>query len=164
MREIQLTQGLVVQVDDEDYNFLNKYKWQAVKCNSKYYAKRIDGFKNGKRKFMYLHREIMKTPNNLIVDHKDRNGLNCQKSNMRNCTYSENRMNSVGSGKSKFHGVSYNRKSITAQIKVNGKIYHLGIFKTEELAAKEYDKAARLYHGEFANLNFKENEIPINFC
>lgn len=35
----------------------------------------------------------------------------------------------------------------------------LGVFSVKEEAAKAYDNAALLYHGEFANLNFPVNQI-----
>jgi hypothetical protein len=68
MKEIILTQRKIALVDDEDYEYLAQWKWRAVKGTSTWYAVRG---KEGIR----IHREIMKTPPELVVDHKDWNGL-----------------------------------------------------------------------------------------
>ena len=61
-----------------------------------------------------------------------------------------------------YRGVSYTKKKyIQAQIKANGCLMYLGIFKTLELAAKAYDKAAKKYHGTKAKLNFTDRLITI---
>lgn len=39
--------------------------------------------------------------------------------------------------------------------RINGKTIRLGRFSDEIEAAKSYDKAAIIYHKEYANLNFK---------
>jgi hypothetical protein len=166
MKLLPLTQGQFAMVDDWNYEWLNQWKWQAIKAQNTYYAtrkKRIGPRNEGKYKCFYMHREIMKTPKGLEVDHKDRNGLNCLESNMRNCTHSQNSINKLTWGVSKYIGVCQFRKKnkakthiyFIAQISKDGDRMHLGYFKAEVAAAYAYDAAAKIYHGEFANLNFK---------
>jgi hypothetical protein len=154
MKEIKLTQGKVALVDDEDYEYLNQFKWYAHKKPCTFYAERSVGNRKN-RTLVRMHRVIMNTHDNMQVDHIDHNGLNNQKCNLRNCTASQNRMNKRPFGKSIYKGVGFNEGLIQARIRINNKQIHLGYFKSEELAAKSYDIAAKKYHGEFANLNFK---------
>lgn len=61
-----------------------------------------------------------------------------------------------------YRGVSYTHDNyIQAQIKANGQMMYLGIFKTEELAAKAYDEAAKKHHGTKAKLNFTNRLITV---
>ena len=158
MKEIKLTQGQCVLVDDHNYEWLMQWKWHADKRRHTYYAVRNSEPVNGKRRLILMHREIMHTPSGMETDHIDGNGLNCMEINLRNATFHQNRMNRRKNinGKSKYKGVSYNNNGyIIANIKGDGKCIYLGMFKTEELAAKAYDIAAKKYHKEFARLNFK---------
>lgn len=159
MKEIKLTQGKVALVDDEDYEWLNQCKWLAQRNRNTYYARRYINRINGKENKIYMHREILNVPKGKEIDHQDHNGLNCQRSNIRIATNSQNGANRKASGKSKYLGVSFSirrkRQYIRSQIKTNGGVIHLGICKTEEQAARRYDAAARFFHKEFANLNFK---------
>lgn len=68
MKEIKLTQGKVALVDDEDFEYLNQWKWHAMKIKNAYYAKRSVEI-NGKSKSILMHRIIMNTPDNLQIDH-----------------------------------------------------------------------------------------------
>jgi hypothetical protein len=99
----------------------------------------------------------MNPPANIRVDHRDHNGLNCQEYNMRNCTHQQNSINRSAWGSSKYLGVAITRSQTwSAKIKYNGECHHIGTFSDEISAAHAYDEMARIHHGEFANLNFKE--------
>jgi len=149
MKEIQLTRGMVALVDDEDYEYLNKWHWYVYKGYSTFYA-----LSKIKHKDLKMHRIIMNCPKDMQVDHKDGNGLNNQKGNLRICTNAQNQANRKSYGKSKYLGVSYNRNTyIQAYIGHNKRNIYLGVFKTEEEAAIAYNEAAIKLHGEFAKLN-----------
>ena len=154
MKEIKLSKGLFALVDDEDYDYLNQFKWCASKNGKTHYAIRRSNIK-GKVVYLRMHRLIMHTPEGIEVDHMDRNGLNCQKYNMRNCTHKQNLCNQRPHGASKYIGVSISKGKIRASIKIKNKHKHIGYFKTEEEAAIARDIFAKEHFGEFANFNFK---------
>src|SRR3990167_8194323 len=133
-------------VDDEDYDRLSKFTWHLRKNNS---------IKDG-------------------TVYAGTKGLNNQKYNLREATSLQNSRNkNKSSGKSsKYLGVNINNTksrypckdgTVTnkvyskwiATIRVNGKLIYLGRYTEQEPAARAYDKAAKKYFGEFANLNFK---------
>jgi hypothetical protein len=160
MKEIQLTQGKVTLVDDEDFEMLNSFNWYAHKHRSTFYARRND-HSNGRHKNVKMHRLILGiTDPNIIIDHRDTNGLNNQRSNLRVCSNSQNQANrpkrkhSVSVYKGVTTGQTKRKETWRAQIKKGDKVIGLGSFNTQEEAAKAYDKAAIEVHGEFANLNF----------
>ena len=161
MKTINLSQGQVALVDDDDYNWLNQWKWCAGNYGGKFYAVRHTKGSHHLRKQVFMHRLIMNTPKGKLTDHRNRNGLDNQRHNLRDCNHSQNNMNKTPFGKSKYMGVYYDRHLIKMGIKVNGKYIRKGGFKTEEAAAKYYDNLAKIYHGEFANLNFKDEQISI---
>jgi hypothetical protein len=154
MTIIPLTKNKIATVDDYDYPELSQNKWSArqSKKDGKWYAVR-----RSKGRMIYMHRQIMKTPPELQVDHKDGNGLNCQRYNMRNCTHIQNSWNKQKTkGASIFKGVSWAKrnKKWSAYIAPSGKSICIGHFNSEEEAAKAYDREAVLRFGEFAYLNF----------
>jgi len=162
MKEIKLTRGMTALVDDEDFEWLNQWKWFAHKGTDQktYYAGRDQGYKC-KPHQIWMHRVIMNTPPELQVDHIDHDGLNNQKHNLRNCTHHQNHMNLSNYGVSKYKGVSFFKnnhpKRVRASITLNNNIIYLGVFYTEEEAARAYDKKAKELFGEFANLNFPDS-------
>lgn len=156
MKEITLTQGKTALVDDSDYEYLNQFRWCVTIRNKTSYAIRRKGCKPGI--IIYMHREVLGlTDPKIFVDHKDRDGLNNQRENLRVATKSQNSMNgSIRKNKtSKYRGVRLfkERGKWVSAIWVNGKLKHLGIFKSEIDAAVVYNNAAKELFGEFANLN-----------
>jgi hypothetical protein len=153
MREIQLTKWKVALVDDADFEWLNQWKWSALERKGIFHVKRSeDG------KIIYMHRLIFGlSDKNILCDHRDRNGLNNQRDNLRTATRSENNCNiaSHRNSSSKYLGVHFFKRDSKwcAHIEKAGKKKNLGYFETEEAAAIAYNEAAVIWHGEFANLN-----------
>lgn len=161
MKEITLTQGKVALVDDEDFEFLNKFKWHAYKSNNTFYALRNSYYVDDKkRRTIQMHRIILGLKKlEVKCDHIDRNGLNNQKYNLRPSTNAENCKNQKPrNGTSKYKGVCWckKRNRWRANIRINDKQTYIGQFKDEIEAAKAYDKMAKLHFGEFAYLNFPD--------
>jgi hypothetical protein len=156
MKEIKLTRGKVALVDDEDYERLNQWKWYYHQVGLTGYANRKDD--NSPKKHISMHRAIMNTPDGLTVDHKDGNGCNNQKYNMRNCTTGQNSKNRkrCSTNKSGFIGVFWSPRfggKWRTVIQVNKRKIYLGFFYSRILAAREYDRAAIKFNGEFARIN-----------
>ncbi len=149
MREVPLTQGKVSLVDDADYKYLNQFKWFAHKIDKTFYAVRDVG-----KTRLYMHRVLVGI-DGLEVDHRDRNGLNNQRYNLRPATRSQNVANQPPhkDNKSGFKGVTQERNRWKARIMVDGCQIHLGCYDTAIEAAKAYNGAALKYFGEFAYRN-----------
>lgn len=92
-----------------------------------------------------------------FVDHKDRNPANNTWDNLRVGTQSDNMKNSTVRPfkTSEYKGVSWrsDTKNWTVRIRVFEKYLGIGSFKSEQEAALAYNKAAKNYYGEWANLN-----------
>lgn len=161
MIEIKLTQGKVAMIDDEDFDLISQYKWFARKSKNLFYAAAYSGHWRT-RKLIHMHRLII-GDTYLIVDHKDRNGLNNTRSNLRVCSQSQNCANRTSRGGSRFLGVSrFQQKGKVkwrAFICSNKKNNYLGLFDNEEQAAIAYNKAAKELHGDFANLNIIQQPL-----
>ncbi len=158
-RRIRLSRGQYAKVDVEDFEKLNKHKWCAIPKRDTFYAKR-QGYKNGRQTTIAMHQQIMGFPPRRFVDHRNHDGLDNRKANLRIATPRENAYNvrkMLKSCSSKYKGVSYDKdKNLwRAYITYNGKRIYLGYFVNEQDAAKAYDNAAKKYHKDFASLNFE---------
>jgi len=160
MKQIQLTQGKVAIVDDEDYERLNKHKWYANKGHDTFYAVRNSPRLNGKQTHIFMHRVILglELGDTRQVDHKNRNSLDNWRDNLRTCNGTQNKQNGnpYRNGSSAFKGVTWEmrERKWRARIKLNGKLKHLGYFDSEIEAAIAYDEAARKYFNQFAYTNY----------
>ena len=148
--------GHVAIVDDEDYEWLNQYRWTFSRAahlgpDGGYAYTTIRG--SGEAKRVSMQNLIMSPPDRLIVDHKDGNALNNCRSNLRLATVAQNLANRkvMRNNKTGFKGVRFDRQK--------GK-YSAGLrvktFDTPEEAARMYDKLAKVAFGEFARLNFPD--------
>lgn len=153
MKIIGLTQGKTAIVSDSDFNSVSRFKWQAVERSGKWYARARLPSPAAKSIYVYLHRFILNPTGRFVVDHKNGDGLDNRRSNIRISSQSQNLMNM--DRKSGHKGYCRHRKSglIRAYIVKNGKQTHLGLFKNEKDAAKAYDNAAISMFGKFARLN-----------
>lgn len=142
---LPLSQGKFALVDRTDFEWLNQWNWAAIKSGNTYYATRSSG--------ILMHREILKPPTNLEVDHVNGDGLDNRRANLRAVTRTENlrHRNTFRNNKSGFKGVSFNP--------VNGKwraTLNIGTYDSAEEAAQAYDKVIRRLFGSLAKTNFND--------
>lgn len=109
---------------------------------------------------LLMHRVIMKAPKGGLVDHRNGNGLDNRRSNLRRATRSQNQQNRKGSS-GRFKGVFpvTGYPTWRAALCAGYKYVHLGTFKTQKEAAMAYDVAAKAKYGEYALLNFPEKDV-----
>lgn len=163
---IGLTKGEFAFVDEQDFEFLSAIKWRLkVEPDGRKYAvgHRPGSGKHGKTIFM--HRAIMGVSDPAIkVDHRDGDGLNNRRSNLRNASNAQNIRNQrphIDKKTCQFKGVCFYPTTGTfrAQIMANYRKFNLGSYATAEEAARVYDSKARELHGEFARTNFQEVRV-----
>ena len=133
-RQIPLTRGNFAIVSDEDFANLMKYQWHSALIRGTLYA--VRDTPRPLRKRVYMHRQVTNAPDGYDVDHIDMNGLNNQRSNLRVVPHFVNLHNTKTrvNNKSGFKGVQKQKgsKSWIAKIKIKGKSYHVGSFKTPQ--------------------------------
>ena len=133
-------------IDVDDYDKVRGVKWH--KESGRGYPK--------SRKKGYLHHVIWGEKAQL--DQRDCNKMNARKSNLRLATRKQNAQNKLKQkrNKSGYIGVRFSRRlgKFRAQIFIDGKNRHLGLFQSILEAARAYDFAALKQRGRFARLNF----------
>ena len=152
MREIPLTRGLVALVDDEDAEWLGQWRWTVLIQPGKKYVWRYFR-QNERRVAVRMHRLILSPPAGMLVDHRNGNGLDNRRSNLRIATFSQNNQNMrmQSDNATGFKGISRRPSGkFRARIAFEGKQIFLGNFPTPEEAHAVYREAAREYFGEFA--------------
>lgn len=161
--------GRVALVNDEDFDLVMQYRWNVWEHSRSGRPDRATlgpyamagPYRDGKQTPIYMHRLLTGYAR---TDHKDHNGLNNQRENLREATNAQNVANTrTRWGVSKYRGVTFVRKSgkWSAHITANGHDFYLGTFHLEEAAAWAYDVAAREHFGEFACPNFQAPGDPL---
>jgi hypothetical protein len=151
---VPLTKGYEARIDVADIPLVEGRSWCALE------ARRKDGsvshvyagnWSKG-RKFL-MHRVIAKTPDGMVTDHIDGDGLNNLRSNLRPATKAENSFNAKlsSANTSGYKGVSWYKagRKWRAIINVRGRVVLLGAFHSAEAAAEAYARASAELHGEF---------------
>lgn len=155
---ISLTQGHFAIVDEADYADLAKHRWYAVRYKKNsvpvtYAARKVRV--GEKRTILFMHQAIMNPPDGMLVDHRDSDGLNCQRSNMRIVSHSQNGMNRRRDARntSGASGVTLHKGTgkWKASIGINGENKHLGYFNSFEEAVSVRHAAEKEHYREYAN-------------
>ena len=156
MMEILLTKGKVALVDDEDYERISRRKWFAYLNKKVWYAGRKAKGGHGSRPTIQMHREILNLGPGQMTDHKDGDGLNNTRTNLRLCTIDQNNQHrTTPPGPSGFRGVQqFSTHGWRAEISYCDKRIRMSPFRSPVEAARAYDQKARELHGDFAVLNF----------
>lgn len=155
--KIDLGRGFHAEVDPEDLFIIGSHSWTAMSLRSAegeryYYAQtKINN------KTVLMHRMIADPSKGKVVDHKNGNGLDNRRSNLRVCSHSQNMQN-----KRLYRNNSSGRKGVyrapcaagnsvrwRAEINVNKRRIRLGTYETVEAASAAYEEAAKHFHGEF---------------
>jgi hypothetical protein len=148
VRFVPLTRGKFAKVDAADFDDVSRWNWSYWRDHSgREYAMR--------GKTIFLHRYLVQAQKGDHVDHKNGNGLDNRRDNLRKATQTENNRNrrKKPGVASKYKGVAAHYDKWSATIWAGKKTW-LGRFATEKEAALAYDEAARRLHGEFARVNF----------
>ncbi len=147
---------------DEKFVSVNERKWHLTnkrRGKTHSYVSTNERQGNGKIKEVKLHHLIIgKPPEGKVVDHINGDKRDNRLSNLRFVTKQQNSMNhSVYSNNSSGYIGAYLHKPSggwMSKIGHNGKLVHIGTYRTAEEAARARDEKAKELHGEFAVLNF----------
>lgn len=152
--------GLKAVVDECDFPLVQGYRWLALRTKRSKTTYAVSYLcQGGTIRPTYMHRLVMDAPAGKQVDHRDGNGLNNSRSNLRLCEQWQNSANkAVAVGANGYRGIYKNKdcRKYYAAIWINGKRKYLGSSYDPMAAARLYDTAARERYGEFATVNFPD--------
>lgn len=153
---IPLTQGLVATIDAQDLPLAAPYLWYAQRIGDLVYAATNLRQRGSKaRKLIYLHRLIL--PDVPLIDHRDRDGLNNTRHNLRPASRAQNAHNSKipVSNRSGHRGVCWDKalKRWKAYLRDGKRQHHLGYFDTAQEAAEMRKRAEASFRGPFGSTN-----------
>lgn len=145
------TKGYVVLVSSADIDLLNNNVWSTKLTPRNAYAFRSQRDETGKLHNFYLHHSVIRPAEGEEIDHKNRNGMDNTRENLRSASHQSNALNAKkkANATSEFKGVyrKRGRSKWTAAIKMDGAVRYLGNFETEAAAFECVQSAALKEHG-----------------
>ena len=149
---VTLTRGYEAMIDAADVPLVSGVCWCAEISGKTVYAVRTDQ-RSGKKRRIYMHHVICPPSAGMEVDHRDCNGLNNRRGNVRLATRQQNVCNQTvrRDNKAGLRGVSWFEpaRKWRARISANGKSCFLGYFDTSDAAKEAYASASAELHGDF---------------
>jgi hypothetical protein len=145
-----------VLVDDSDYEWLSAYNWNVRKDKHGFYCTANGKYVNKLRQpAINMHRLIMNAGKGQQVDHKNGNGLDNQRGNLRFCTPLENARNRRqpkpnSSGYRNIHK-QWNKYYVRVQVERKKRVL-VGSFSSIDDAVIAYNKFVSEKFGDFAVL------------
>ena len=140
-----------------DLSLVERHAWLSHAVQNNVYAVRNATVLEralGAPKRIRMHNVINPPPEGYMSDHRDGNGLNNTRGNLRHATHQQNMYNRRTHKESGLpKGVIALGKRYMAKIRANGVNMVVGVYDTVEEASAAYDRAALEHHGEFARLN-----------
>ena len=154
--KIELSKGHYAIIDREDVERVCQFKWTALTTPWTVYARRTWRSEDGKQHSTYLHRFIIQPQPDQEVDHRDGDGRNCLRSNMRVATKSQQAHNQKkrNTNTSGHKGARFNSRAgkWVAYIGIGKQQIHLGSFTTKDEAVAARIAAGHLLHKDFHKL------------
>lgn len=151
-------------VDDEDYSRVMEHKWMLRRTKTERCNYPTSYASKAPLRKMYHFILRYKPEKGKEIDHIDGNGLNNQKSNLREVTHQQNHFNRGPTGNRKYKGVFRDKRSNRWRASCEAseeRVVDEG-YASEYDAALAYDNLARRLHGEYARLNFPHlNLVPV---
>jgi len=148
---VPLTRGFVAIIDASDVPIVSGWNWSVLisKRRRAVYAGRVHD-----RKTILMHRALIGAERGEEIDHRDGDGLNNRRNNLRRCTRGQNTCNAPtrSDNRAGLKGASFDSRSgkWRVEISIDGRKKHLGLFATAEEAHARYATAAAEIYGEFA--------------
>ncbi len=148
MNQVVIISGKAVVIDQKHLNLIEQYKW-CVGEKLGYVQTTQQG------KTIYLHRLIAKASNDDLVDHINRNRLDCREVNLRLVNNQQNTCNRGPNKNQPYKGVGFHKraKKWRAEIRYQGQYYFLGYHPNVREALVAYNTMAKFLFGEYAYLN-----------
>lgn len=157
VREVLLTKGYVALVSDEDYERINKHKWFVADgyANTAYASTYLRNDSGMSRKVTRMHRFILGAKEGEEVDHRDGDGLNNTRENIRLISHQLNVTRGLASPRNKtgYIGVFPHQGRYRARIGYYYKTINVGVFDTASEAASARDKALVKLYGDDAPIS-----------